>query len=86
MANDEWFTPTKYLQPVRKVLGGIDLDPATCCAAQARVKALRYYHSEYRAYPHPRSIEAVEYLARKRGNEVGLKYAEAFHVVRKVEP
>jgi LmbE family N-acetylglucosaminyl deacetylase len=48
--------------------------------------ALRYYHSEYRVYPHPRSIEAVEYLARKRGNEVGLKYAEAFHVVRKVEP
>ncbi len=47
--------------------------------------ALKYYESEYRDYPHPRSIEAIEYLARKRGNEVGLIYAEAFHIVRKVE-
>lgn len=47
--------------------------------------ALKYYESEYRPYPHPRSVEAVEYLARRRGNEVGLSYAEAFHIVRKVE-
>lgn len=46
--------------------------------------ALSYYQSEYRSYPHPRSIEAVEYLARKRGNEVGLAYAEAFHMVRRI--
>jgi LmbE family N-acetylglucosaminyl deacetylase len=48
--------------------------------------AMTYYSTEYRDYPHPRSREAIEYLARKRGNEVGLAYAEAFHVVRKVEP
>lgn len=48
--------------------------------------ALQYYAAEYRPYPHPRSIEAIEYLARKRGSEVGLQYAEAFHIVRKVEP
>lgn len=47
--------------------------------------AMTYYNSEYRSYPHPRSIEGLEYLARRRGNEVGLAYAEAFHVVRKVE-
>jgi LmbE family N-acetylglucosaminyl deacetylase len=47
--------------------------------------ALTYYESELRPYPHPRSIEALEYLARRRGNEVGLTYAEAFHVVRRVE-
>ena len=47
--------------------------------------ALTYYANEYRAYPHPRSIEALEYLARRRGNEVGLVYAETFHVVRRVE-
>lgn len=47
--------------------------------------ALRYYELEYRPYPHPRSIEAVEYLARHRGNQVGIEYAEAFHVVRRVE-
>ncbi len=47
--------------------------------------ALSYYTSEYRPYPHPRSIEAVEYLARKRGNEVGIEYAEAFELIRSVE-
>jgi LmbE family N-acetylglucosaminyl deacetylase len=48
--------------------------------------AMRYYELEYRTYPHPRSIEAIEYLARRRGGEVGMLYAEAFHVVRKLEP
>lgn len=47
--------------------------------------AMTYYENEYRPYPHPRSIEGLEYLARRRGNEVGLDYAEAFHVVRRVE-
>lgn len=47
--------------------------------------AMQYYASEYRPYPHPRSIEAIEYLARRRGNEVGLAYAEAFHIIRKIE-
>jgi LmbE family N-acetylglucosaminyl deacetylase len=47
--------------------------------------AMTYYANEYRAYPHPRSIEALEYLARRRGSEVGLTHAEAFHVIRRVE-
>ena len=47
--------------------------------------ALTYYASESRPYPHPRSIEAVEYLARKRGGEVGIEYAEAFELIRRVE-
>ena len=47
--------------------------------------AMQSYTDEYRPYPHPRSIEAIEFLARKRGNEVGLPYAEAFHIVRRVE-
>jgi LmbE family N-acetylglucosaminyl deacetylase len=47
--------------------------------------ALMYYRNESRPYPHPRSIEALEYLARRRGNEVGMVYAEAFHVVRRLE-
>ncbi|MBY0471651.1 PIG-L family deacetylase [bacterium] len=47
--------------------------------------ALSYYASEKRPYPHPRSIEALEYLSRKRGSEVGLEYAEAFHLIRRTE-
>jgi len=47
--------------------------------------ALAEYRSERRDYPHPRSVEGIEYQSRRRGNEVGLAYAEAFHMVRKVE-
>jgi LmbE family N-acetylglucosaminyl deacetylase len=47
--------------------------------------ALTYYRSEYRAYPHGRSIEAVEYQSRLRGVEAGVLYAEAFHLIRRVE-
>lgn len=39
----EWYTPDHVLDVARLVLGGIDLDPATCEAAQARVQAGRYY-------------------------------------------
>ena len=45
-------------------------------------KALQAYDREMRAFPHPRSYEAVDALARLRGASAGLAAAEAFHVVR----
>jgi phage N-6-adenine-methyltransferase len=39
----EWYTPDAILVPVREVLGAIDLDPASCDVAQARVQARTYY-------------------------------------------
>ncbi|MCB9477461.1 MAG: PIG-L family deacetylase [Deltaproteobacteria bacterium] len=47
--------------------------------------AMQIYESEYRPYPHPRSVEGLEYSARKRGLDVGLEYAEAFCLIRRVE-
>ncbi len=52
---------------------------------ELKKQALLAYTTEYRPYPHPRSTEGIEYLARKRGSEVGLEYAEAFTLIRKVE-
>jgi len=49
-----------------------------------KLKALEAYESEMRSYPHPRSIEAVEYLARWRGATVGVKAAEGFILGRKL--
>jgi ParB family chromosome partitioning protein len=40
---NEWFTPPKYVELARDVLGAIDLDPATHEAAQAVIKAARYF-------------------------------------------
>ena len=43
-----------------------------------KLEALDAYSSEMRAWPHPRSREAVTHLARWRGASVGVEAAEAF--------
>jgi hypothetical protein len=42
----EWYTPAKYIEAARVVLGGIDLDPASNALAQETVKAARWYSEE----------------------------------------
>jgi phage N-6-adenine-methyltransferase len=42
----EWYTPEEYIDLARKVLGDIDLDPASCEIAQRTVKARKYYSKE----------------------------------------
>jgi phage N-6-adenine-methyltransferase len=42
----EWYTPLEILEAVRSVLGGIDLDPASCEDAQATVRAARFFTEE----------------------------------------
>jgi LmbE family N-acetylglucosaminyl deacetylase len=49
-----------------------------------KIDALRVYHSEMRPFPHARSIEAVEALARWRGASVGCAAAEAFIQGRRI--
>ncbi len=47
-------------------------------------EALAAYASEMRAWPHARSLEALEYLARWRGAQVGVEAAEAFCLLRQL--
>jgi LmbE family N-acetylglucosaminyl deacetylase len=47
-------------------------------------EALLAYSSEMRVWPHPRSFEAVEHLARWRGAQVGVEAAEAFCLLRQL--
>jgi LmbE family N-acetylglucosaminyl deacetylase len=45
---------------------------------------LERYRAEHRAFPHPRSGEALRAGARRWGSVVGLPYAEAFELIRSV--
>lgn len=47
-----------------------------------KMAALRHYDAEMRPFPHPRSYEAIEALARWRGATAGMRAAEAFVVLR----
>lgn len=52
---------------------------------KAKCDAMSAYEFESRAFPHPRSTEALEALARFRGYTVGKHLAEAFQMVRMIE-
>jgi LmbE family N-acetylglucosaminyl deacetylase len=49
---------------------------------KSKFAGMKQYEYEVRAYPHPRSIEALKIKLQNRGLEIGCKYAEAFHIVR----
>lgn len=49
---------------------------------QLKVDAMKCHNSQLCEYPHPRSIEAIESLAKYRGSTVCCRYAEAFMSIR----
>lgn len=53
---------------------------------ELKIQALKVYRGEIRHFPHPRSAEYLRALAAVRGGQVGLEAAEAFSLVRRVQP
>jgi LmbE family N-acetylglucosaminyl deacetylase len=51
---------------------------------ETKVQAMQLYESEARAFPHPRSPEALRAIASKWGSTVGLQAAEAFQLIRSI--
>lgn len=49
-----------------------------------KLSALAEYSEEMRTFPHPRSITAIEYMAKWRGASVGVAAAEAFMLGRAI--
>ena len=50
-----------------------------------KIKALKVYNKEMRPWPHSRSYEGVNTLAKYRGMAAGLNFAEAFYLSRGIE-
>ncbi|MBI2309897.1 PIG-L family deacetylase [Candidatus Collierbacteria bacterium] len=53
---------------------------------EPKIELLKEYQRELSPYPFPRSVQGVKALAQYRGMESGLKYAEAFQLIREVRP
>ncbi|WP_214482538.1 PIG-L deacetylase family protein [Bacillus sp. SM2101] len=69
--NDQTFKPNYYVD----VTDTID----------NKLNALKHYDVEMRLFPHPRSFDGIKFLARYRGMTVGVHYAEAFEIIRRIQ-
>lgn len=47
-------------------------------------KAMEHFTTQLTEFPHPRSIETIESLAKLRGSTIGVRAAEAFCLVRRI--
>ena len=77
---------------VKKKILCFDLDGVICTtlknnykSSKPKIKAIKSYKGEVKPYPHSRSITGLKNLNKIRGNQSGLKYAEAFEIIRKIE-
>ena len=51
---------------------------------ETKLKALKCYESQISEFPNPRSIEAIEALAKFRGTQAGFSFGEGMHIIRKI--
>ena len=49
-----------------------------------KIKAAKEYKKEINTWPNPRSISGIRNLAKYRGQSVGVKFAEAFYLLRQI--
>lgn len=47
-----------------------------------KIKAMSFYKSELKKYPHPRSLKAIKIIAQRWGTVVGKNFVEAFELIR----
>ena len=77
-SSTEW--AFQQFQPVFKPNIFVDITSTI----ELKVQGMERYTSEARAFPHPRSPEALHAIAKRWGSVVGCPYAEAFELIRAV--
>ena len=75
LSSTEWGYPTKFSPDTF-----FDISDTV----ELKIKALGYYVSELRDFPHPRSLEGIELSSKVWGMKVGVECAEAFECVRRL--
>lgn len=86
----EWWTPQKYIDAVYEVMGGIDLDPASCEEANRVIRAKRFYDEndngllkiwEGRVFLNPPYGDATREFAEKFFNDFESTFDEGIILV-----
>jgi len=80
LSETEWSAPVAEDAFLPSVF--IDISPFL----DKKKQAMAAYRSQLKEFPHPRSLLAVESLARLRGSTVGVQAAEAFQLIREIDP
>jgi len=75
LSSTEWQYPFSFNPNVYVPIDG---------ALRAKTVAMQMYGPETREAPHPRSIQGIVNLAKYRGQQVGVEFAEAFELVREI--
>lgn len=79
----ETLSETEWGKPIVPFVPNVYVDIAS--TVEKKIEAMKSYKSELRKLPHPRSEESIRTLARIRGLESGLDFAEAFTLIREIE-
>ena len=75
-SSTEWYFPSEYSPNIF-----VDITKEI----KYKLSALKKYKHEIKEFPHPRSIIALEAIARRWGSVSGFEYAESFSLVRKLD-
>jgi len=75
-SSTEWYFPSEYSPNIF-----VDITKEI----KYKLSALKKYKNEIEEFPHPRSIIALEAIARRWGSVSGFEYAESFSLVRKLD-
>ena len=78
----ESLSETEWGQPIEPFTPNVYIDISD--TIKTKIGAMKAYKGEIKPYPHPRSLEMINILAKMRGSVIGLDAAEAFILIREV--